>query len=92
MSGDELKRCALSQAIGNDEECPRAWCAFWEQGGAVIEAGCAIERFGLDVGNRDLAYYLLDLRRALDAARNEEEADTARRQLARLVPADLAGA
>jgi len=92
MSGDELKRCALSQAIGNDEECSRAWCAFWEQGGAVIEAGCAIERFGLDVRNRDLAYYLLDLRRALDAARNEEEADTARRQLAAFVPADLAGA
>jgi hypothetical protein len=44
------------------------------------------------VRNRNLAYYLLDLRRALDAGRNEEEADTPRREFARFVPADLAGA
>jgi hypothetical protein len=84
------KLCALSQAIGNDEECPRAWCSFWEHGGAVVEPGCAIERLGLDLSNRDLAHYLLELRGALDAAGNEAAAQAARRQLALLVPPDLA--
>ena len=86
------KLCALAQAIGNVEECPRSWCAFWEQGGAVAEAGCAIERLGLDLGNRDLAHYLLDLRRTLDGTRSKEEAETALRQLEQLVPPDLSGA
>ncbi len=85
------KLCALSEAIGNDEECQRSWCAFWEHGGAVAQPGCAIERFGLDLRNRDLAHYLLDLRRALDGARSEEDAEIARRQLGALVPADLSG-
>jgi hypothetical protein len=86
------KLCSLSQAIGNVEECPRAWCAFWEHGGAVVEPGCVIERLGLDLGNQDLAHYLLELRRALDSARSEEDADTARSQLEQLVPPDLSGA
>jgi hypothetical protein len=84
------KFCALSQAVGNDEECPRAWCAFWEHGGAVVEPGCAIERIGLDLGNRDLAYYLLELRRTLEAAGSETEVVAAHRQLAELIPSDLA--
>ncbi len=86
------KLCALSQAIGNDEECPRAWCAFWEHGGAIPEPGCTIERLGLDLRNVDLAHYLLDLRRALDNARNEDEARIARERLAELVPPDFSGA
>jgi hypothetical protein len=86
------KLCTLTEAIGSVEECPRSWCAFWEQGGAVAEAGCAIERLGLDLGNRDLAHYLLELRRVLDSARSQEEADAARRQLGKLVPPDLSGA
>ena len=86
------KLCALSRAIGNDEECPRAWCAFWEHGRAAIEPGCAIERLGLDLGNRGLAHHLLELRRALADERNAEEADRARQQLAKLVPPDLSGA
>jgi hypothetical protein len=85
------KFCALSQGIGNDEECPRAWCAFWEHGGAVAEPGCAIERMGLDLGNIDLAHYLLDLRRALDGASNEAESRIARERMAELVPPDLSG-
>jgi hypothetical protein len=86
------KLCGLSQAIGNDQECPRAWCVFWEHGGAVVEPGCVIERLGIDLSNIDLAHYLLDLRRALDGARNEQEAEVARGQLAMLVPPDLSGA
>jgi hypothetical protein len=86
------KLCALTEAIGSVEECPRSWCAFWEQGGAVAEAGCAIERLGLDLANRDLAHYLLELRRVLDSALSEEEAEAARGRLEQLVPPDLSGA
>ena len=87
-----MKLCALKQAVGNDEECPRAWCAFWERGGAVIEPGCAIERLGIDLGNRDLAHYLLELRKTLESERSAEEADRARQELSKLVPPDLSGA
>jgi hypothetical protein len=86
-----LKLCALTEAVGSVEECPRSWCSFWEQGGAVAEAGCAIERLGLDLGNRELARYLLELRRLLDGARSEEEAEAALRQLGALVPPELSG-
>jgi hypothetical protein len=84
--------CSLSAVIGNVEECPRGWCAFWEHGGAVVESGCAIERMGIDLTNVDLAYYLLDLRRALDGARSEEAAEAARHDLAQLAPPELSGA
>jgi hypothetical protein len=83
-------QCALIAAIGNDAECPRAWCAFWEKG-AVVEGGCQIERLGLDLSNRPLAYHLLELRRALEASRDEEAAARARRELSLLVPPDLSG-
>jgi hypothetical protein len=86
------KLCDLSSVIGNVEECPRGWCAFWEHGGAVVGSGCAIERMGIDLTNIDLAYYLLDLRRALDNARSEEAAAQARQELAQLVPPELSGA
>ena len=85
------KFCALSQTIGNDEECPRAWCAFWEHGSAVIESGCAIERLGLDLGNRDLAHYLLDLRRASTTDGASRRLTSRARQLAQLAPPDLSG-
>jgi hypothetical protein len=84
--------CRLSSAIGSVEECPRGWCAFWDQGGAVVEPGCALERLGVDFSNVDLAYYLLDLRRALDESRNAHEAEVAARRLTTLVPPDLSGA
>jgi len=72
------KLCTLSGVIGNDEECLRGWCSFWEHG------ECAIERMGIDRTNIDLSYYLLDLRRALDRARSEEAARAARGDLAQL--------
>jgi len=86
------KLCTLSGVVGDLEECPRGWCAFWEHGGAVVEPGCALERMGIDLTNVDLAYYLLELRRALDGARSEEAGQAARRDLAQLVPPDLSGA
>jgi hypothetical protein len=83
------KLCSLSRAIGNAEECPRGWCAFWQKSGAAAEGGCAIERMGIDLTNVDLAYYLLDLRRTLDVARSEEAASAARRSLGELRPPGL---
>jgi hypothetical protein len=85
------KLCSLRCAIGSVEECARGWCAFWEHGGAVVEPGCMIERLGVDVNNVDLAYYLLDLRHALERVRDEEAAALARRDRAALVPPDLSG-
>ena len=86
------KLCTLSTVVGNVEECPRGWCAFWERGDGVAEGRCAIEQMRIDLTNVDLAYYLLDLRRALDGARCEEAAQTARRDVAQLVPPDISGA
>jgi len=84
--------CSLSVAAGEDAECPRGWCAFWETGGAVVEPGCAIERMGVDLRAPQLARYLLDLRRELESARDVEAARGALDRLAELVPPDLAGA
>jgi hypothetical protein len=81
--------CELHAAVGNVEECPRGWCAFWEHGGAVVQPGCAIKRLGIDLTNVDLAYHLLDLRRALEDARNAEEAQAARRTFAQVRPPGL---
>jgi hypothetical protein len=84
--------CSLSVAAGEDAECPRGWCAFWETGGAVVEPGCAIERMGVDLREPQLARYLLDLRRGLESARDAEAARAALERLAELAPPDLAGA
>jgi hypothetical protein len=74
---DTPKACHLSAAIGNDEECPRGWCAFWEHGGSAGAPGCAIGRMGIDLTNVRLAYHLLDLRHALEAVRGAEDAQAA---------------
>jgi hypothetical protein len=84
--------CSLSVAAGEDAECPRGWCAFWETGGAVVEPGCAIERMGVDLREPQLARYLLDLRRELESARDAEAARAALERLGELAPADLSGA
>jgi hypothetical protein len=88
----EGRLCSLSVVVGDDEECPAAWCAFWERGGAVIEPGCAIERLGIDVSDPELSRYLLDLRRELEGARDAEAAEAALKQLASLAPPDISGA
>jgi len=85
--------CKLRSAIGNDEECTRGWCAFWEhdRAGRALEGGCVLERLGVDFGNVSLAYYLNDLRCALERAAADESAAQSRADVAQLVPADLAG-
>ena len=87
-----MRLCSLSVAAGNDAECPRGWCAFWERGGAVVEPGCAIERLGVDRRDPQLARYLLDLRRELESVRDAEAARAAVERLGELAPADLSGA
>ena len=83
------KLCHLHRATGTVEECPHGWCAFWERGGAVVEPGCALERMGVDLTNPDLAYYLLDLRRALETVRDREEAAEAERSFGQIRPPGL---
>jgi hypothetical protein len=80
------KRCTLRAAVGEQEVCPGYGCAFWEEGGAVVEPGCAIERLGVPAARRpDLARHLLDLRLRLDAARDEVERQRAHRRFAELL-------
>jgi len=75
------KRCSLWAAIGERELCPGSACAFWEGGGSIVEAGCAIERLGIPIDrHRELAQHLLDRRLAVEAARSDaERADAHRR-------------
>src|SRR5262249_8360173 len=57
------KGCALQDAVGRVEACPGVGCPFWEEGGAVLEAGCMIERLSLDLARRpERAQSLLELR------------------------------
>jgi hypothetical protein len=84
--------CSLSVVAGDDEQCPRGWCAFWERGGAVVEPGCAIDRLGIRIDDPQLARYLLDLRRELEGIRDSEAAGKAAQHLAALTPPDVSGA
>ncbi len=80
------KECTLRDAVGERELCPGATCAFWEEGGAVVEAGCAIERLGVPVHqNRDLGRHLLDLRLCLEEARTSVERRDAHRRFSELL-------
>ena len=79
------RRCALARAIGREELCSGKGCAFWEEGGAVVEAGCAIERLGVELSNVELARYLVDLRRALQEAHDDDRAVISRSRLAELM-------
>ena len=91
-SEDEIRHpCRIKLAIGEADECPQGACAFWEHGGAVIESGCALERLQIDVRRPDLAAYLVELRSALEAARDAREREAARAAFAELVPPELSG-
>ena len=88
---DEPKVCHLHLTLGTVEACPGGACPFWEQGGVALPAGCELERLGIDLDSPDLAKYLLGLREQLEAARNREEREAARKAFAELVPPDLSG-
>ena len=86
ISRVSAKRCSLRQAVGEHELCPGVECAFWEEGGAVVEPGCAIERLGVPVDlHRDLARHLLDLRLRIDEARSGVERRDAHRRFSELL-------
>jgi hypothetical protein len=84
--------CTLSVVAGDDEVCPRGWCAFWEHGGAVVEGGCAIERLGTRIDDPQLARHLLELRRGLERIRDAEAGAAASKHLPALAPPDVSGA
>ena len=80
------KQCTLREAVGEHERCPGPTCAFWEEGGALIEPGCAIERLGIPVQRQhDLAEHLLELRLALEEARTETARVDAHRRFSELL-------
>jgi hypothetical protein len=82
--------CALHLATGRQEECPGASCAFWEDGGAVVEAACAFERVRLEFGGRpDVARWLLTIRDGLETARTASDAMRARSALNEVLPPGL---
>jgi hypothetical protein len=83
--------CHIKLTLDETEACPEGACPFWEAGGAVIGAGCAIERLGIDFRRPDLAAYLLELRGALEAARDTTEREQARLAFAELVPPEFSG-
>jgi hypothetical protein len=90
MSQSESKRCKLRLAArGTVEICPEDRCAFWEPGGAVLEGNCLIERLDLDLGDRELAEYLLQARERLEGARDLAEAEEAHREFAHRLGRDV---
>jgi hypothetical protein len=89
MSRIEPIHCTLRLATGVVEFCPQQRCAFWEEGGAVVEGGCVIERLGVDVRRPDVAGYLLDARERLEQARDRSEAEAAHREFAQRIGLEL---
>ena len=37
------RKCMLNRRLGGNEPCTED-CPFWEAGGAIVDAGCALER------------------------------------------------
>lgn len=82
--------CALHLALGEREACPGAACGFWEEGGAVVEAGCVFDRVRLEFHARpDVARWLLGLRQSLEEARTAEEVAKARSAVNQVLPPGL---
>jgi hypothetical protein len=81
--------CRMKATLGEVEACPQGTCPFWEHGGAVLGSGCGLERLQLELDRSDLAVYFDELRRALEAARDDAERQTARRAFAALAPPEL---
>jgi hypothetical protein len=89
VSQIEPKRCILRLATGVMELCPQQRCVFWEEGGAVVQGGCVIERLGPDVRRPDVAGYLVEVRERLDKARDRSEAEAAHREFANRIGLEL---
>ena len=82
--------CALHLALGEREACPGAACAFWEEGGAVVEPGCAFDRVRLEFHARpNVARWMLGVRRSLESAGSADEIARARSALNGVLPPGL---
>ena len=69
-----VRLCRLASAIGETEACPYAGCPFWEEGGAVVPAGCMLDRLAGDLDRRpELALALLPVRRKLEQVHDQED-------------------
>ena len=83
----ERRHCRLQYAAGRVEACPEEPCPFWEQGGAVLAARCAVEQVDL-TARPELASWLLGLRADLETPRSSVESDRVRRLFYRLRDGD----
>ena len=83
--------CRIRSTLGQVEACPEGACPFWEHGGAVLAAQCGLERLSLDLDRPDIARHFVELRKALECARDERERQEARRAFAAVAPPELSG-
>lgn len=73
MAGNHQGRlCRLQESLGHVEVCPEQGCPFWTSGAEERQGHCAFDRIDLN-DRRDLAGWLLDLRRELE---NQGDAQT----------------
>jgi hypothetical protein len=87
---NEPTLCALHLVTGDHEECPGSACAFWEEGGAVVEEGCVFERVRFEFDARpDVARWLLKLRYDLENAQSADEMRRIRSSLNQVLPPGL---
>ena len=91
MNRDGPRLCRIKLALDDVEACPEGACPYWETGGAIVEAGCGLERLPLDLANPDLALHLIELRNVLETVRDASERKAARQAFAGLVPPELSG-
>jgi hypothetical protein len=72
MNGTTSRSCTIRLAAeGVVEECAPERCGFWEPGGAVVPAGCLIDRLGVDIREPGFASSLLFLRQDLKAGSSQ---------------------
>jgi len=89
MNDVETRACSLRLAArGELERCPEDRCAFWEAGGAVVQATCLVERLGIEISRPDLAAHLFETRERIERARDRAEAEAAHREFSRRLGRD----
>jgi hypothetical protein len=65
--------CAIERTLGVTQQCAGAKCSFWEIAGDAIPEGCFVQRrLGPDLNNREVAGWLVGLRRTLERIRIDE--------------------
>jgi hypothetical protein len=78
--------CRLQDAVHRIEMCPGTRCPFWEEGGPIVEPGCAFERINLELhAQPELAHQLLEMRKMLEQPASENDVNEARRLFFRLL-------